>query len=40
MKLSGWYDGVVGIEPVSMALGVFLKGLGITLEDCRKALDG
>lgn len=39
LTLSGWYDTMVGINPVEMTLEDFLRDLGITLEDCRNALE-
>lgn len=40
ITLGGWYDGMVGMEPCTFTLGEFLTTLGITVDDCRKALGG
>lgn len=40
VTLSGWYDTHVGIAPETVTLARFLRALGVTVEDCRKALDG
>ena len=37
LDVSGWYDGMVGIEGRSLTLAEFLKELGITEKDVRKA---
>lgn len=39
LRMGGWYDSFVGIEPFTLSLGDFLRRLGITLDDCRKALN-
>ena len=36
---SGWYDSIVGIPGGEVSLDGFLRGLGVTLKDCRKALE-
>jgi len=38
LGLYGWYDNFVGIEGDEIALGDFLKRLGITVDDVRKEL--
>ena len=38
LNISGWYDTFVGIEPTTISLRDFLKQLGITEAQCRKAL--
>jgi len=38
LQIGGWYDSIVGIEGGEVALGEFLRGLGITAQDCAKAL--
>lgn len=38
--LHGHYDHFVGIEGVEIALGDFLRQLGVTLPDCCAALTG
>jgi hypothetical protein len=35
--ISGWYDGMVGIEGECLTLREFFDRLGITEKDCRKA---
>lgn len=37
--LSGWYESVVGIAPEKIPLARFLSELGITLDDCKTALE-
>lgn len=39
LSIGGWYDHVVGIPATQIPLGEFLRGLGVTKEDCIKALD-
>jgi hypothetical protein len=36
----GWYDSYAGIEGHEYSLRELLTGLGITLADCRRALEG
>ena len=39
IRLDGWFNNRQGmLPPVDMPLGEFLRGLGITLEDCQQAL--
>ena len=38
LSIGGWYYGCVGIESKTMSLGEFLKELGITEKDIKKAL--
>src|SRR5579871_2100626 len=39
IRLDGWFNNRQGmLQPVDMPLGEFLRGLGITLEDCQQAL--
>lgn len=38
VEIAGWYDSFVGIEGERMPLGAFLARLGITLQDCERAL--
>jgi|SRR5579884_1398352 len=39
IRLDGWFNSRQGVlQPVDMPLGEFLRGLGITLEDCQQAL--
>lgn len=35
--ISGWYDGIVGIEGGEFTLQEFFNKLGITEKDCREA---
>jgi hypothetical protein len=37
LDISGWYDGMVGIEGESITLGEFFTRLNITEAHCRKA---
>jgi hypothetical protein len=37
LYISGWYDGMVGIEGESLTLREFLDRLNITEAHCRKA---
>ena len=36
--IGGWYDHMVGIPTVQIGLAEFLRGLGVTDADCRRAL--
>jgi len=38
LRIGGWYDGCAGIESSEISLTKFLKGFGITIKDCEKAL--
>lgn len=38
LVIGGWYDGFVGIPSTSIGLGAFLRRLGITEKDVRRAL--
>lgn len=38
LTVYGWYDEARSLEGGEVSLGDFLRELGITLEDCRKAL--
>ncbi|HZO88295.1 MAG TPA: hypothetical protein VFB38_08140 [Chthonomonadaceae bacterium] len=39
IRMDGWYNGRQGtLQPIELPLGDLLRGLGITLEDCRQAL--
>ena len=41
VNVTGWYDSMVGLVPdegQNVPLGDFLRGLGVTLADCKRAL--
>lgn len=38
LSVRGWYDGFVGIEGGEVSLATFLNRLGITAQDCARAL--
>ena len=40
LRISGWYDGCVGIEGETLTLKEFFEKLGITEKDCKKAFGG
>jgi hypothetical protein len=41
IRMEGWYNGRQGtLQPVDMPLSEFLRGLGISWEECRQALEG
>lgn len=37
LRISGWYDRFVGIEPTEITLADFFKTLNITFKDCQSA---
>lgn len=37
LRISGWYDSFVGIEPTEITLRDFFERLNITLKDCQSA---
>jgi hypothetical protein len=38
IRLRGWFDHIVGTEPLEVSLGAFLTQLNISLDDIQKAL--